>query len=82
MGALTCPRGPPQARLTDRGQGLPVIGETLSHYSIVEKLGTGGMGEVYLGQDLVLGRRVAIKDLQLEVFQSLGEHGGSLCQSR
>jgi serine/threonine protein kinase len=48
-------------------QGSLAAGSALAHYRIVSKLGAGGMGEVYLAQDLNLDRPVALKILPPEV---------------
>ena len=49
------------AALFEKGTNQNIIGKTLNHYRVLSPLGAGGMGEVYLAEDMKLGRKIALK---------------------
>jgi len=54
--------------IIEKRQTRLLIGQSIGHYKISQRIGTGGMGEVYLASDMTVGRRAALKLLPAHVI--------------
>src|SRR6266478_5071439 len=60
-------------RIIENGQADLLVGQTFGHYKISERIGSGGMGEVYLATDVTAGRKVALNHPNILTVYEIGE---------
>ncbi len=56
--------------IVQRKSMISVVGEYFGHYKVCSDIGAGGMGEVYLAEDIKLSRKIALKLLLLELTRN------------
>src|SRR4029450_8575687 len=58
---IEAPVGGIATRIIENGQADLLVGRTIGHYKLSKRIGTGGMGDVYLATNITAGRKAALK---------------------
>ena len=62
------------ASIVENGRADLLIGQMIGHYKISKRIGSGGMGEVYLASDISAGRKAALKLLPTQLYRRCGAY--------